>query len=263
MCYFQVYMSTIFILLGLFHPAILTSRIDVVENVDESDDKGNETSTTNDTNSWSASTNPEHMQRITEPVIITSPQEDKKRNFTASPMVENSKNHFYFRGSQEVKASTGPEYSSKEHEGSKTKQYYSQPLPPDVFLTQQYLKAQQQKEREDYESRNNNKQFPKPVFPEAKHNFHSINSEDISYKPVKYDFDYVSSSSKETDYDKKKETTFQFSLSSPIKGSTHPYPYQNPFSNGEKDSSSKKTPVSGKENSWSEGYKAGIAHQEG
>ena len=275
-------MSCLLFLIGLFDPAILTARIDVVENVDESTDNKNETITsstninaTRDSNNWSASTNPEHMHRITSPVIITSPQADKHRNFTASPLLGTIDNtdshrfHHYFQVSQEHTSQYDSDYPPKELEDAKTKHQYSQPSTPDLFHAQKYLKAQQQKEREEYELKNNNKQhFPKAAYPEAKSNLYNVNTEAISYKPGKYEADFpstYSTSEKEVNYDKKKESPFQFSLSSPVKGSTHPYPYQNPFSSGEKDTSLKNAPVSGKQygNSWADGYKAGVTQQEG
>ncbi|KAJ9578845.1 hypothetical protein L9F63_004949, partial [Diploptera punctata] len=191
------------------------------------------------------------MHRITSPVIITSPQLDKQRNFTASPMVGPI---YDYQIPQEQKSHYGSAEVVKTHQQSSY---------PDVLYTQQYLKAQQQREREEYENRNNNKQnFPKPVIPEAKSNLYNINTEAISYKPIKYDTDFPSTF-KDLDYDNKKETPFK--ISSGLKGNSHPYPYQNPFTSGEKDTSTKNTAVSGKQygNNWADGYKAGIAQQEG
>ncbi|PSN44521.1 hypothetical protein C0J52_14690 [Blattella germanica] len=282
----------IFNLFGMFGPAYLMERIDVVEKVNEGSDH-NETSADSSTSSnattyateWTPSSNPEEMHRIVTPVVITSPQEDKPqphKNFTASPQLsaiydmDRFNHEHYLKIAQMQKNHNNNHHTSKEPKEEEKKHSYSQPLSPDLFLAQQYLKVQQQKEQEEYSTRNNNnnKFYPQPVHPQAKSNSHIFNSESISYKPLKFDTDYPTSSSSSeegTGYDKKKHIPFQFSLPTPVKGNTHPYPYQNPYSSSEKDVGSStlkvtSNPVAAKQfhgHSWADGFKAGVTQQEG
>lgn len=233
-------------------------------------------------NNWSSAPQPEDIQRIITPVIITSPHADRKNNFSASPMLDAIYNPEYYQLNHEHYLKTAQKHNShtSEHHYSPTegddgqkKHQYSQPLPPDLFLTQQYLKVQQLKEQE----RSNKQGFPKPALPEAKSNGYNFNSDSISYKPLKFDTDIPSilftsdkgsSMTKDSGYDSK-EVPFQYTLPTPMKGNTHPYPYQSPFFSGETDmeppttSSSSTAAKHYQAGSWIDGYKTGITYQEG
>jgi hypothetical protein len=291
----------IYVLSGLFSSLILSEGFEVTEktlengdetisgNYNSNNEQNNETlvsSTSNNVtmlkNNWSSAPQPEDMQRIITPVVITSPHEDRQKNFSASPMLGAIYNQEYYRLNQKhyVKAAQKHQYSSneeeeEEEEGQKTHQY-SQPLSPDLFLAKQYLKIQQHKEQEEYDSRNNRQNFPKPALPEAKNNGYNFNSDSISYKPLKFDTDFPStlftsdrgsSMTKGSAYDNK-EAPFQYTLPNPMKGNTHPYPYQSPYSSRDDErappatSSSAMTAKQYHPGSWMDGYKTGITYQE-
>ncbi|KAJ4429982.1 hypothetical protein ANN_22186 [Periplaneta americana] len=302
----QVQMSIAFFTLsGLFSAVVLSYGIEVIENVNESDeensqgssstvvnnDQNNETSVSstnnNETtykNNWSSAPQPEDMHRIITPVVITTPHGDKQKNFTASPMLDaiynpeyHQFNHeHYQKTAQKHKSHDSGYHSSKEEDDDgQKKHHYSQPLLPDMFLTQQYLKAQQQKEQDEYKSKNNNQNVLKPAIPQAKSNAFNFNSDAISYKPLKFDSDFPSTlftsdkggSSAEFGNNDKKQVPFHYTLPSPIKSNTHPYPYQNPYSSSEKDLEPPTTTSSMAKQyhpgSWADGYKTGINYQEG
>lgn len=287
---FQVKLSTLFFVLsGILSAVVLSEGIEVTEKVLESDEatsstntdshaQNNETllaSTSNNAttykNNWSSAPQPEDLHRIITPVVITSPHADRYKNFSASPMLDSIYDSDYYQhhGQHHAKAVHSHHYSSKEEEDGKKTHQYSQPLPPDMFLAQQYLKTQQQKEQD----RSNKQNFPKPAIPEAKSNGYNFNSDSISYKPLKFDTDIPStlftadkggsSLMKGGSYDSK-EVPFQYKLPTPIKGNAHPYPYQSPYFNGDTELEAPTTPSKQHHSgSWAEGYKTGVAHQEG
>jgi hypothetical protein len=290
-----------FVLNGLFASVVLSVGIDVTEKIE---DNGEEASSRNNNNNneqnsetsvsstnnnattyknnWSSAPQPEDIQRIITPVVM-SPHADWNKNFSASPMLDAIYNPEYYQPNHEhfLKAAlkhsshnSGHHYSSKEEDDGQKKHQYSQPLPPDLFLTQQYLKIQQLKEQE----RSNKQSFPKPALPEGKSNGYSFNSDSISYKPLKFDTDLPSilfssgkggsSMTKGGGYDNK-ESLFQYTLPTPTKGNTHPYPYQNQYSSSETEveppttSSSSTAAKQHHASSWVDGYKTGITNQEG
>lgn len=288
---FQVKLSTLFyVLSGILVSVVLTKGFEVTEKVLESDEatsstnnndnneQRNETFVSSTTinattykNNWSSAPQPEDLHRIITPVVITSPHADRHKNFSASPMLDAIYDSEYYQNNHghHAKAVHNHHYSSKEEEDGKKTHLYSQPLPPDMFLAQQYLKMQQQKDQE----RSNKQNFPRPALPEAKTNGYNFNSDSISYKPLKFDTDIPSTlftSEKGASYAMKggsydnKEVSFQYEQPTPVKGNTHPYPYQSPYFNGETELESPTTP-SKHHNSgtWADGYKTGVAHQEG
>lgn len=231
-------------------------------------------------NNWSSAPQPEDIQRILTPVVITSPHADRNKNFSASPMLDAIYNPEYYQPNHDhylkaaQKHNSGYHYSSTEENDGQKKHQYSQPLPPDLFLAQQYLKVQQLKEQE----RSNKQSFPKPALSEAKSNGYNFNSDSISYKPLKFDTDIPSilftpdkggsSMTKGSEYDSK-EVPFQYTLPTPMKSNTHPYPYHSPYSSGETEmeppttSSSSTAAKHYNAGSWMDAYKTGIAYQEG
>jgi hypothetical protein len=226
--------------------------------------------TSNDTtykNNWSSAPQPEDLHRIITPVVITSPHADRHKNFSASPMLDAIYDTQYYQHNHEHHAND--HYSSKEGEDGKKTHQYSQPLPPDMFLAQQYLKMQQQKEQE----RSNKQNFPRPALPEAKSNGYNFNSDSISYKPLKFDTGIPSTlftSGKGESYVIKggsydsKEVPSQYKLPTPVKGNSHPYPYQSPYYNGETELEPPTAPSKHHNSgSWADGYKTGVEHQEG
>jgi hypothetical protein len=282
------------VLSGLFASAVLSGGIEVTEKIVETgeentnrnnnknNEQSNETSVSSTNNNattyksnWSSAPPPGDIQRIITPVVITSPHVDHHKNFSASPMLDAMYNSEYYHLNHEhyAKAVQKHQYPSKEDDDGQKKHQYSQPLPPDLFLAQQYLHVQQQKEQE----RSNKQNFPQPVLPEAKNNGYNFNSDSISYKPLKFDTDPSilftsdkggSSVAKGSGYDNK-EVPFKYKLPTPMKGNTHPYPYQSPYSSGETEVESPTTSSSAvfaKEyhaGSWVDGYKTGITYQEG
>ena len=287
----QVKLRTLFFVAsGMLASAVLSEGFEVTEKVLEGDEatsntdnndnneQNNETltsSTTNNAtthkNNWSSAPQPQDLQRIITPVVITSPHADRHKNFSASPMLDAIYHSDYYQHNHEHQAKVVHDhhYSSKEEEDGKRTHQYSQPLPPDMFLAQQYLKMHQQKEQE----RSNKQNFPRPAISEAKSNGYNFNSESISYKPVKFDTDIPSTlftSDKGGSYVMKggsydnKEVPFQYKMPNPVQGNTHPYPYQSPYFKGEIEVESPTTP--GKQHhlsNWADGYKTGMAQQEG
>jgi hypothetical protein len=300
----QVQASTVlFVLSGLFASAILSEGIEVTEEILENGEEngsGNNNNNINEQNSetlasstnknattyknnWSSASQPKDVHRITNPVVITSPHADRNKNFTASPMLDAIYNPDYYQPNQEHYSNAAQKhnshtyrhhhYLSTEDDDGHKKHQYSQPLPPDLFLAQQYLKVQQMKEQE----RSNKQSFPKPAVPEAKSNGY-INTDNIPRKPLKFDTDIPSilfnsdkggsSMTKGSGYDSK-EVPFQFTLPTPMKGNTHPYPYQSLYSSGESEveppntSSSPTVAKYHNGGSWMDGYKTGIAYHEG
>jgi hypothetical protein len=283
-----------FVLSGLLASAVLSEGIEVTEKLVESDEENsnrnnnnnneqnNETSVSspNDNatayrNNWSSAPQPEDIQRIITPVVITSPHADHHKNFSGSPMLDAiySSDYYHLNHEHYAKAIQKHHYPPKEDDDGQKKHKYSQPLPPDLFLAQKYLHVQQQKEQE----RSNKQNFPKPVLPEAKNNGYNFNSDSISYKPLKFDTDpsilFTSgkggtSMEKGIDYDNK-EVPFKYKMPTPTKGNTHPYPYQNPYSSGDKEIESPTTSSSApfakdyQAGSWVDDYKTGIKYQEG
>lgn len=230
--------------------------------------------TTNDTthkNNWSSAPQPQDLQRIITPVVITSPHADRHHNFSASPMLDATYDSEYYQHNNEhhAKAVHNQHYSSQEEEDGKKTHQYSQPLPPDMFLAQQYLKLHQQKEQE----RSNKQKFPRPVIPEAKSNGYNFNSDSVSYKPLKFDTDIPSTlftSDKGGSYMIKggsydsKDVPFQYKLPTPVQGNTHPYPYQSPYLKGETELEVPTAPSKQHHlGNWADGYKTAVAHQEG
>lgn len=283
-----------FVFSGLFASAVLSEGIEVTEksvdsgeensniNINDNNDQNNETSasSTNNNataykNNWSSAPQPEDIQRIITPVIITSPHADHHKNFSASPMLDAIYNSEYYHLNHEhyAKAIQKHHSSPKEDDEGQKKHQYSQPLLPDLFLAQKYLHVPQQKDQE----RSNKQNFPKPALPEAKNNGYNFNSDSISYKPLKFDSDPSilftsskggSSVEKGSDYDNK-GVPLKYKMPNQMKGNTHPYPYQNPFSSGGTEIESPTTSSSAlfaKEyqgSSWVDGYKTGIKYQEG
>jgi hypothetical protein len=284
-----------FVLSGLLASAVLSEGIEVTEklvesgeennnrNNDNNNEQNNETSasSTNNNatayrnNNWSSAPQPEDIQRIITPVVITSPHADHHKNFSGSPMLDTiySSDYYHLNHEHYAKAIQKHHYPPKDDDDGQKKHQYSQPLPPDLFLAQKYLQAQQQKEQE----RSNKQNFPKPVLPEAKNNGYNFNSGSISYKPLKFDSDPSilftsgqegSSAEKESDYDNKEES-FKYKIPTPTRGNTHPYPYQNPYSSGDTEIESPTTSSSApfaknyQTGSWVDGYKTGIKYQEG
>ena len=287
----QVKQRTLFLVVSvIFASAVFSEGFEVTEKVLEGDEatsstdnnnnkeKNKETlasSTTNNdtthTNNWSSAPQPQDLHRIITPVVITSPQADRHQNFSASPMLDATYDSEYYQHKNEhhAKAVHNHHYSSQEEEDGKKTHQYSQPLPPDMFLAQQYLKLHQQKEQD----RSNKQKFPRPVIPEAKSNSYNFNSDSLSYKPLKFDTGNPSTlftSDKGGSYVLKggsydsKEVPFQYKLPTPVQGNTHPYPYQSPYLNGETELEPPTAPSKQHHlGNWADGYKTAIAHQEG
>lgn len=285
---FQVKLRTLFFVAsGILATAVFSEGFEVTEKVLEGDDatssidnnnnneQNNETLTsstinnaTTHTNNWSSAPQPQDLHRIITPVVITSPHADRHQNFSASPMLDATYDSEYYKHNKHEHhaKSVYNHYSSKEEEDGKTTHQYSQPLPPDMFLAQQYIKLHQQKEQE----RSTKQKFPRPVIPEAKSNGYNFNSDSMSYKPLKFDTGIQSTSFtsdkgasymvKGGSYDSK-EVPFQYKLPTPVQGNSHPYPYQSPYLNGETEleAPSKQQHLG----NWAEGYKTAVAHQEG
>jgi hypothetical protein len=219
-------------------------------------------------NAWSSAPRPQDMHRITTPVIITSPHADYHKNFSAIPILDTFQNSQYYHLNHEHHLKDlQKHHSSNGDEGGQKIPQYSEALPPDSFLAQRYLHAQQQKAQEG----GNKQNLPKPVLPVAKHNGFSFGSDVMSLKPLKFDGEsssVFSSDKAASPLEKGRGYNSKYKSPGATRGNTHPYPYQNPHSGGQTEPESATTPSSGvfaKEwptGDWVDGYKSGIEHNE-